>query len=147
MTNFIIYTDGGARGNPGPAAIGVVISDEKGRVLKEYGEYIGKTTNNDAEYQAIISALKKLKSLIGKTKAKQATVKAFLDSELVVKQITGLYKVENENIQKLFLQLWNLRIDFKKVEFEAIRREQNKNADKMVNEALDAEVGKRQLFS
>lgn len=146
MTDYIIYTDGGSRGNPGPAAIGVVISNEKGGAFKEYGEYIGKTTNNDAEYQAIISALKKLKSLIGKTKAKQATVKVFMDSELIVKQITGVYKVENENIQKLFLKLWNLKIDFKSVEFEAIKREKNKEADRMVNEALDAELGKRTLL-
>ena len=146
MIDFIIHTDGGARGNPGPAAIGFVIANRERKVVKEYGEYIGKTTNNDAEYQAIISALKKLKSLIGKTKAKQTTIKVFMDSELVVKQITGLYKVENENIQKLFLQLWNVKIDFKKVEFEAIKREQNKDADRLVNEALDAEVGKRRLF-
>lgn len=146
MIDYIIHTDGGSRGNPGPAAIGVIIADGKGKALKEYGDYIGKTTNNDAEYQAIISALKKLKSLIGKIKAKQATVKVFMDSELIVKQITGMYKVENENIQKLFLKLWNLKIDFKSVEFEAIKREKNKEADRMVNEALDAELGKRTLL-
>lgn len=147
MTDYILHTDGGARGNPGPAAIGFVIVKGNGKVLKEHGEYIGKTTNNDAEYQAIIFALKKLKALVGKAKTKQASIKVFTDSELIVRQITGLYKVENANIQKLFLQLWNLKIDFKKVEFEAVRREQNKDADRLVNEALDAEAGKRQLFS
>lgn len=146
MIDYIIHTDGGSRGNPGPAAIGIIIADGNGKVLKEYGDYIGKTTNNDAEYSAIISALQKLKALSGKTKTKQATVKVFMDSELIVKQITGIYKVENESMQKLFIKLWNLKIDFKNVEFEAIKREKNKEADRMVNEALDAELGKRTLL-
>lgn len=135
--SFITYTDGGARGNPGPAALGVVICDARGNVLKKYGEYLGTTTNNEAEYRAAISALKKLKALIGKEKAKKSDVHMRADSEFLVKQMTGRYKVENENMQKFFLDLWNLTIDFKKVSFEAIPREQNKAADAMVNEAID----------
>lgn len=143
---FIVYTDGGARGNPGPAAIGVVIKNEKGQTVKEYGEYLGETTNNEAEYKAPIFALKKIKSTWGKEKAKKTEVEIFSDSELLVKQLNGEYKVENSNIQTFFLQLWNLKTDFKKVSFTAIPREKNKEADRLVNEALDAKGQTKQLF-
>ncbi len=140
----IIYTDGGARGNPGPAAIGAVINIEGAN--KTYGEYIGKATNNEAEYQALIFALKKTKSLLGKLKAKQAEVHCFLDSELVVKQLNHEYKIENENMQKLFITIWNLTLDFKSVVFSHIPRHQNKKADSLVNEALDKELSQKSLF-
>ena len=146
MDKFLVYTDGGARGNPGPAAIGVVISDEKGQVLKEYGEYIGETTNNEAEYRAAIFALKKIKSLWGKETVKSAEVQVFADSELLVKQLNGEYKIENPKIQSFFLELWNLTIDFKKVVFSAIPREKNREADRLVNEALDAQGKAKRLF-
>lgn len=146
MKRFVIHTDGGARGNPGPAAIGAVISNERGVVLKEISEYIGETTNNEAEYQAAIAALKKLKALIGKTEGKKSSVQVFADSELLVKQLNGEYKIENQNIQSLFLKLWNLKIDFGQVQFQAVPREQNKKADRLVNEALDSQEKNRQLF-
>jgi ribonuclease HI len=146
MDKFIVYTDGGARGNPGPAAIGVVIQNAKGEILKEYGEYLGETTNNEAEYRAPISALKKIKSTWGKAKAKKAEVQIFADSELLIKQLNGEYKVENPNIQKFFLELWNLKIDFHNVTFTAIPRGKNKEADRMVNEALDRKGYPKQLF-
>ncbi|MCH8244612.1 ribonuclease HI family protein [Patescibacteria group bacterium] len=146
MEKFIIYTDGGARGNPGPAALGYVIKNEKGETLKEHGEYLGETTNNEAEYRAPIAALKKIKALWGKEKAKKSEVMFFMDSELLVKQLTGQYKIENPNMQKFFLELWNLKIDFNKVSFTAISREKNKEADRMVNEALDVEGHSKQLF-
>lgn len=146
MDKFIVYTDGGARGNPGPAALGVVIQNGNGETLKEYGEYLGEKTNNEAEYRAAISALKKIKSLWGKEKAKKTEVQLFADSELLVKQMTGKYKVENLNIQQFFLELWNLMIDFKKVSFTAIPREKNKGADRMVNEALDQKGFAKQLL-
>jgi len=146
MGKFIVYTDGGARGNPGPAALGYIIKNEKGDVLKEHGEYIGEKTNNEAEYKAAIFALKKIKSLWGKEKAKKTEVKMFADSELLVKQLTGQYKVENAKIQQFFLELWNLKVDFKKVSFTAIPREKNKEADRLVNEALDAKGHTKQLF-
>ena len=143
---FIIRTDGGARGNPGPAAIGAVIENEKGSVLKEISEYIGETTNNEAEYRAAITAFKKLKALIGKAKAKNAQVRVLADSELLVRQMNGEYKIENSNMQKFFLELWNLKIDFGKVTFHAVPREQNKAADRLVNQALDSQGSKRSLF-
>jgi len=146
MQKFIVHTDGGARGNPGPAALGVVIANEKGEVLKKYGEYIGETTNNVAEYSAVIFALKKIKSLWGKENAKKSQVQVFTDSELLVKQMNGEYKIEHSNIQTLFLELWNLKIDFKNVSFSAIPREKNKAADRLVNEALDAKGYTKQLF-
>jgi len=146
MDKFIVYTDGGARGNPGPSAIGVVIKNAKGETLKEYGDYLGETTNNEAEYKAAIFALKKIKSLWGKEKAKKTEVQLFCDSELLVKQLNGQYKVENENIQRFFFELWNLKVDFKKVSFTAVLREKNKEADRLVNEALDAKGHTKQLF-
>lgn len=144
MEKIIIYTDGGARGNPGPAGIGIVIKG--GGIEKEYGEYIGKGTNNEAEYKALIFALKKTKSLIGKEKAKKAELECFLDSELVVKQLNHEYKIENENMQKFFMEIWNLTLDYGKVAFTHVRREQNKDADRLVNEALDKEMGRGGLF-
>ncbi|MBI1984984.1 MAG: ribonuclease HI family protein [Candidatus Wildermuthbacteria bacterium] len=146
MPKFIVRTDGGSRSNPGPAALGAVICNEKGDKLKEYGEYLGVKTNNEAEYQAVIFALKKIKSTWGKEEAKKSEVKVLADSELLVKQMTGRYKIENEKLQPLFLELWNLLMDFKKVEFQAVPREQNKEADRLVNEALDAKSSSKQLL-
>ncbi len=143
---FIIRTDGGARGNPGPAAIGAVIENEQGRVLKEISEYIGETTNNEAEYRAAITAFKKLKALIGKEKTKKAEVRVLADSELLVKQLNGEYKVENSNMQKFFLELWNLKVDFGKVTFQAVPREENKAADRLVNQALDSHSKPQRLL-
>jgi len=144
MEKIIIYTDGGARGNPGPAGIGIVIKG--GGINAGYGEYIGKGTNNEAEYKALIFALKKTKSLIGKEKAKKAELECFLDSELVVKQLNHEYKIENENMQKFFLEIWNLMLDFASVKFMHVRREQNKDADRLVNEAIDKEMGQGGLL-
>ncbi|MBX4211494.1 MAG: ribonuclease HI family protein [Candidatus Yanofskybacteria bacterium] len=139
--HYIIYTDGGSRGNPGPSALGAVIEGpDIGK--KEYGEYIGETTNNIAEYKAMVFALKKLKQLIGADRAGESTVELRADSELLVKQLSGEYKVKEENMQDLFMEVWNLRLDFKKVDFVHIMREQNKEADHMVNYALDREENK-----
>ena len=139
--HYIIYTDGGSRGNPGPSAIGVVIEGpEIGK--KEYGEYVGETTNNIAEYQAMVFALKKLKQLIGSDRAAESTVEVRADSELLVRQLSGEYKVKEENMQDLFMEVWNSRLDFKKVDFVHVVREQNKQADRLVNYALDKEEDK-----
>lgn len=138
MKKIIIYTDGGSRGNPGPAAIGVIFCNEKEQAIKKYGEYLGdKLTNNEAEYQATIFALKKFKALFGKKLAENTDVEIRSDSELLVSQVNGEYKILGEKIQPLFLELWNLRLDFKKVKFKRISREKNKEADRLVNEALD----------
>lgn len=134
-SKFLIYTDGGSRGNPGPAALGAIVGG------KEYGEYLGIMTNNQAEYLALVFALKKAKALLGKTKAKQTEVEVRMDSELIVKQMNAIYKIEDEKLQPYFMQIWNLRLDFKSVIFKHIPREQNKAADRMVNKALDEARG------
>jgi len=143
---IIIYTDGGSRGNPGPAGIGVVIADDKGAPIKKYSEYLGEKTNNEAEYQAIIFALKKVKALYGKSKIKSLKIEARSDSELIVNQLNHRYKIEEEHLQKLFMKIWNMLIDFGEVKFVYIPREKNKDADRLVNECLDGEIGKKTLF-
>ena len=130
-SRLLICTDGGARGNPGPAALGVVVGDS------EYSEYVGEMTNNQAEYRAVIFALKKAKALLGGKKAGETEVEVRMDSELIVKQLNGEYKIKEHDLQPLFIQVWNLRLDFKKVEFKHIPREHNKRADRLVNQALD----------
>jgi len=137
---IIIYTDGGSRGNPGPSAIGVVIG------AKQYFESIGVATNNEAEYQAVIFALKKTKALLGKKVVKTAEVEIKSDSELMIKQLNGKYKVLEPKIQNLFLKAWNLKIDFGKIKFTLIPREKNKQADKLVNQALDSQTRNQTLF-
>ncbi len=138
---LIIYTDGGSRGNPGPAAIGVWLET----LDKSYGETIGTATNNDAEYQALILALKKSRAVLGRAKAKKATLECRLDSELIVKQMTHIYKITKENTQRYFMEVWNLMLYFKEVTFVHVPREQNKIADALVNKSLDAE-GKQKSF-
>ncbi len=144
MNKFLIHTDGGSRGNPGSAAIGIVI-EGLGEEKKEYGEYIGVTTNNEAEYQAVIFALKKLKQLVGSDKAETSQVIFYMDSELLVKQLNHQYKVKEENIQKLFLEVHNLRLDFGKIEFKHVLRGKNTGADRLVNQVLDREENKLDL--
>ena len=130
-SKLVIFTDGGARGNPGPAAIGVVIGHKK------YGEVIGNTTNNVAEYKAVIFALKKAKLLLGKKTSRETELEINVDSELIYKQVNCKYKILEPELQTLFIEVWNLMQDFKEVNFKKIPREQNKEADKMVNRALD----------
>jgi len=147
MEKYIIYTDGGSRGNPGKAAVGVVICNEKGQELKKYGEFLGEElTNNDAEYKAIIFALKKFKAIFGKKTAESADIEFRADSELVVKQLNGEYRLSDPKIQQFFLEIWNLKFDFNSVKFKHILREQNKEADRLVNEALDGQGSSRKLF-
>jgi ribonuclease HI len=129
-----MYTDGGSRNNPGPAAVGVWVET----LDKKYGEYIGEKTNNEAEYEALIFGLKKIKSLLGKNKIRGYEIACYLDSELVVKQLGHEYKLSEEHIQKLFIQVWNLMLDFGRVTFNHVPREKNKIADALVNETLDA---------
>ena len=134
MQKLIIYTDGGARGNPGPAAIGVLIGEHK------HKKRIGNTTNNVAEYSAVIFALKKFKTIFGKAISEQSEVIIKIDSELVVKQLNGEYRLSDQKIQQFFIEIWNLKFDFKSVKFKHISREKNKEADRLVNESLDAEA-------
>jgi len=114
-----------------------VICNEKGEEIKKYSEYIGEATNNEAEYRAVIFALKKVKQLFGKKKVRDLEIEINSDSELLVSQLRGLYKILEPRIGELFLKVWNLKIDFKNVIFNLIPRGRNKTADKLVNEALD----------
>jgi ribonuclease HI len=147
MKKIIIYTDGGSRGNPGKAAVGVVFCNEKEQIIKKYGEYLGDNlTNNDAEYQAVIFALKKFKAVFGKAIAETSDVEVRADSELVIKQLKGEYRLSDPKIQQFFIEIWNLKFDFKSIKFKHIPRERNKEADRLVNEALDQEAGAKPLF-
>ena len=132
-----IYTDGGSRGNPGPAASGAVIKElvngKEGKILAEVMKYLGKTTNNQAEYTAIIIGLEKAREL------GVSTVELYMDSELATKQLNGEYKVKHPEIAKRFLEVKNLLHDFDDVWFTHIRREKNKEADALVNKCLDEE--------
>ena len=131
MNKIIIHSDGGARGNPGPAGIGAVLNAADGIVLAEVSKYIGETTNNQAEYRALIAGLEKAIEL------KAEEVECYLDSELVVKQLNREYKVKNAELAPLFLKIHNLSLSFKKIIFIHVRREQNKVADRLANEAMD----------
>lgn len=144
--NLVISTDGGSRNNPGPAALGVVMEPAAGPGLaggrREYGEYLGELTNNEAEYRALIFALKKAKQLYGKDKIAKTAVEVRMDSELVVKQLNAEYKIEDEKLQPLFLQVWNLKLDFGSVKFVAVPRAKNRRADALVNRVLDQQGSK-----
>src|SRR5690606_1704260 len=120
MTILHTYTDGRARGNPGPAAIGVVVKNTDGDVIATHKAYVGEATNNQAEYRALIKALEMARE------AGAEEVVCHLDSELVVKQLKREYKVKNENIAQLFVLAWNLSTGFRKVTFTHVRREYNK---------------------
>lgn len=138
METVTIFTDGGSRGNPGPAAIGVHIVDAKGKVLKEVSETIGNATNNYAEYFAVIRALQTVKELFGK-KTKEMQFELKLDSELVKKQLNGEYQIKDVGLVGHFIEIHNLRVaNFPHLKLTHVRREFNKEADRLVNEALDA---------
>lgn len=143
MKKLIIYTDGGARGNPGPAGIGVVVYDEHKKKLAEYGEYIGEATNNQAEYKAVILALGKARELGGEE------LSFFLDSELVVRQLTGEYRVKDKDLGSLFVKIWNTAQHFKKITYRHVPRGENKPADLMVNRAIDTalHIKRRSILS
>ena len=134
MKEIKVWTDGGSLNNGDESAIGVVI--DFGERTNHYKAKIGKATNNEAEYLAVIYALKKLKEIFGKKKLKEIKVILHLDSELVGKQIKGEYKIKEENLQKLFVRFWNLRIDFPNLEIKIVPREENKIADKLVKSLL-----------
>lgn len=128
---FLIYSDGGSRGNPGHSAIGFVIYDHGGAEIKTFKHYLGVTTNNQAEYKALIAALEEAAKL-GATE-----VVCHLDSELVVKQLQGSYKVREEGLKPLAAEALRMTSKFARIEFTHIPREKNKLADQLVNEALD----------
>jgi len=131
-----LYTDGGARGNPGPAAIAYVVCDLKDNVVEKSGKYIGVTTNNQAEYQASLLGLQRIKELGADA------VEICMDSELVVKQINGLYKIKNNDLRPWYTQIMQLAGQFKSIKFVHVPRALNKEADAEVNRILDVETGK-----
>ncbi len=137
MSNITIYTDGGARGNPGVAGVGVVILTGTGEVLVEFSKYLGdKLTNNYAEYEAIYLALEKCIKL----GLQDADVEFKVDSKLAVEQLSGNWKVKDVNIREQFNKVNNLLGQFKNVKFTHIPRELNKRADALANEAMDRQV-------
>jgi ribonuclease HI len=138
----VIYTDGGSRGNPGPAGIGVVVESEKGEPIKKYSKAIGVKTNNEAEYEAVVFALQKIKHLFGKEKAKNLEIEVRMDSQLIARQLKGEYKINEEKLFPLFIKIWNLRIELGKISFKEIPREKNKEADALANEAMDGKETK-----
>lgn len=131
-----MYSDGGARGNPGPAAIGVVIKDEEGRVIHRLGKRMGIATNNEAEYAAVIEAL----TFIANRKIISKRINFYLDSQLVASQLSGTFKTKNPKL-KMFL----VKVREKEAEvggnifYQYIPREQNREADELLNQALDKE--------
>ncbi len=131
---LVIYTDGGARGNPGPAGIGVVIKNDKHERLSEFAEYIGTATNNVAEYRALILALRQAYELHA------SSLDIFMDSELIVKQMKGLYKIKEPTLQVLATEVIRLVKHFQTVSFTHIPRHLNKEADRLVNSAIDAAI-------
>lgn len=142
MEKIIMYSDGGSRGNPGPAALGVYIET----LDKRFGEFLGEKTNNEAEYMAIIAGLKKIKALVGKERAKKTAIECRMDSELACRQLNHQYKIENEKLQPLFLQVWNLMLDFGEVCFVHVRRELNTVADAEANKAMDGAQRTKGMF-
>jgi ribonuclease HI len=132
VTRVTIFTDGAARGNPGPAAIGCVIKDDKGNVIASISRCLGATTNNQAEYRAIIAALEKAVSL----GARQVTL--YSDSELVVKQINGQYKIKHAALRPLYTEIVKLTGALESFKITHIPRERNKEADALANKALDS---------
>ena len=146
MTKLLIFTDGGSRGNPGPAAGGVVIKNDQNKIILKTSKYLGETTNNVAEYEALILALQKAKGIFKAQKIKNKNLECYLDSELVVKQLNHKYKIKDEGMQKLFIIVWNLTLAFDSVKFIHIPREENKLADEMVNRELDLKEKSESLF-
>lgn len=129
---FYLQTDGGARGNPGPAGSGAVLFDEKGAAVGEWSAYVGETTNNQAEYKALIGGLE----MALEKGVRQLLVK--MDSELIVNQMKGKYRVKDPGLKLLFADVLRLTNKFENITFQHIPREQNKHADRLVNQAIDS---------
>ncbi len=133
-----MYTDGGSRGNPGPAGAGAFVCNDKGELIRKAHLFLGTVTNNEAEYQAVILGLETLKKVFGKEKIKDLPVEIRMDSELICKQLRGEYQVKEEKLVPLFMKIWNARVaDFHNLSFVHIPREQNAEADKLANQAMD----------
>lgn len=141
MRNILIYTDGGARGNPGPAGAGAIIFGERGEVLKEISDYLGETTNNVAEYEALVRVLAAAKELFGHA-LHDMHVDIRMDSELIVRQMEGKYKVKALGLKPRFLQVKELLTHIPHHTFTHVPREDNTHADALVNRAIDEGTNK-----
>lgn len=130
VDELIIYADGASQGNPGEAGAGIVFTDAQGKILKEEKYFLGKTTNNAAEYKALILALEKARQF------KPKLIKIFMDSELIVRQLQGEYKVRNLGLKALHEEVRKLLPNFPKYIIKYIEREKNKRADKLAKEAI-----------
>ncbi len=128
---YKLFTDGGARGNPGPSAVGVVIQNDAGEIIYELSKFIGNATNNEAEYKALLYGIREA------VEKKVDHMEVYMDSELVVKQMRREYKVKNAQLLTTFNEIVSLLSNFKNISFTHIRREKNKRADALVNQALD----------
>lgn len=138
MKTIICYTDGGSRGNPGPGAIGVYITDEAGVMMREEAKTIGNCTNNFAEYNAVMVGLQTLKAMCGDA-TKTTKFEIRLDSELVKKQLNAEYQIKEPGLVPMFIEIHNMRVaSFPHLTLTYVPRTQNKEADRLVNEALDA---------
>ena len=136
---FTIHADGGSRGNPGPSGAGAMIRDHLGNSVAAVSQFLGTRTNNYAEYEAVILAFETLAKLLkGKTSAVEVAVK--MDSELVVKQMKGLYKVKHPVLKEQYARLIQVIGAFGKVSFTHVYREENSDADALANEAMDRGV-------
>lgn len=136
---YTLFTDGGARGNPGPAGAGAVIKRD-GVVLKKIAKSLGKRTNNWAEYEAVIVALEELKKIVPESKREETIVEVRLDSELIARQLSGKYQVKEETLFSQYIKAHNILVkDFPHTTFTHIPREKNKEADALSNEAMDKE--------
>ncbi len=134
LEKIVLYSDGGSRGNPGPSALGVFIETLGVR----YGEFLGVGTNNEAEYMAILSGIRKTRELIGDDRAKSTQLECRMDSELAMRQLTGRYRVKNERLRTWFDKIRQECHFFSRVDFRHIPRVENKEADAMANKAMDA---------
>ena len=134
MKSFTIYTDGAAKGNPGPASAGWVILSGEGKLISEGKKYLGEMTNNQAEYRALLLALAELQK---KEKAEEVRLNLHADSELMVKQLKGEYKVKNEGLRPLFREATLTLSKFAGFSIKYIPREENSEADRLANEAIE----------
>ncbi len=138
QSDYIIYTDGGARGNPGPAGAGVLITDANGKVLREIARPLGKQTNNFAEYSAVIIGFEEMKKIVSKAKRKEVHLEFRMDSELIQRQLSNKYQIKEETLFPFYIKVHNFIVaEFPKVTFTHIRREKNIQADRLSNEAMD----------
>ena len=138
MEKLLLYTDGGSRLNPGPAATGFILKSEGGEVLKEGGRFLGTATNNEAEYQALLDGLGAAKEFNPKN------LICFLDSSLVVNQLNGVFKIKEARLRSLVFEVKTLERGFRLIRYCYIPREKNKEADAIVNQILDEKTGNPQ---